>query len=178
MKVYNSINGIFLFIIIFLSWAYLLGKECPCNVEKEPSCVRNEFYGIQLNHFVLFSILGLFFPSYFFTFQGFGILWEVLEFILDKNPILVIKYIGGCLKSAPPDYIHKNNHPSNYTVYKNIEKPLNIIDKFFNIKNSTLHVWHGSPAELVPNFFGFLLGMYINKHILRFLKLKKSKSKK
>lgn len=172
MKLYNNINGIFLFIIIFLIWAYLLGKECPCDIEKETRCIRKEFYGIQLNHFVLYSVLGLFFPSYFFTFQGFGILWEFVEFILDNNPILVIKYIGGCLKRAPPDYVDKNNHPSNYTVYRDIEKPLNIIDKFFNIKNSTLHAWHGSPAELVPNLLGFLLGIYINKYIFYVLKLK------
>lgn len=163
MKFYNTINGIFLFIILFLTWAYLLGKACPCTIEQDTQCIRNEFYGVQLNHFFLYILLGLLFPAFFYTFQGLGIIWEIVEFILDNNPILVINYIGGCLKSAPIEYDHEKNHPSNFIVYRNIKKPLNPIDNFLKIKNSTLHVWHGSPAELVPNLLGFLLGRYINK---------------
>jgi hypothetical protein len=79
---------------------------------------------------------------------------------------LVVKYIGGCLKYPPSNYNHNKNNIANYTVYRNIKKPLNPIDKFFNIKNSTLHGWHGSVAELVPNFFGFLIGIAINKLII------------
>ena len=43
---------------------------------------------------------------------------------------------------------------------------MNPIDKFFNIKNSKIHSWHGSIAEVVPNILGFILGIWINKYII------------
>jgi hypothetical protein len=164
MNFYNNINGVLLFCVLFIFWAYSYGKSCPCN--KNTSCIRVEFYGIQLNHLVLFIALGLLFPSYFFSFQLLGILWEFAEHILDVYPTLVVKYIGGCLKYPPSNYNHSKNNITNYTVYRNIKKLLNPIDKFFNIKNSTLHGWHGSVAELVPNFFGFIIGMALNNLLI------------
>jgi hypothetical protein len=165
MKLYNSKNGIFLFSILFLYWVYSYGKSCPCSINT--TCIRKEFYGVQLNHFLLFVILGLIFPSYFYTFQCIGILWEIAEHILDVYPILVTNYLGGCLKYPPITYNEKNNPHYNYIVYRGIEKPLNPIDEFFNVKNSTLHGWHGSVAELIPNFFGFIIGHYINTKLFR-----------
>ena len=165
MKLYNHNNGVIIFCLIFLFWAYSYGKDCPCSTNT--TCIRIEFYGVQLNHFILFIILGLLFPSYFYTFQCLGILWEFAEHILDNNPNIVKKYIGGCLKYPPRAYDEKNNPHYNYTVYRGIKKPLNYIDKLFNVKNSTLHGWHGSIAELIPNFFGFLLGQIINKKIIQ-----------
>ena len=113
----------------------------------------------------MFIILGVLFPSYFYTFQALGILWEFAEHLLDVYPIYVIKYIGGCLRYPPSNYNHSKNSLANYTVYRNIKKPLNPIDKFFTIKNSTLHWWDGSVTELVPNLFGFLIGIALN-HLL------------
>ena len=156
MKLYNSYKGLLLFTILFLLWAYTLGKSCPC--DEDTKCTRYEFYGVQLNHFFLFLFLGYFFPSFFFTIQTMGILWELFEYYLDKNPYIVINHIGGCLMSPPKDYNHKDNSILNYVVYKGIKKPLNPIDKFFNIENSTIHAWHGSAAEIVPNILGFLFG--------------------
>ena len=114
---------------------------------------------------------GVLFPSYFYTFQGLGILWEFAEHLLDVYPIYVIKYIGGCLRYPPTNYNHSKNSLANYTVYRNIKKPLNPIDKFFNIKNSTLHRWHSSVAELVLNLFGFLIGIALNHLIIERKKL-------
>ena len=165
MKFYNNKNGVIIFCILFLYWAYSYGKMCPCI--GNTTCIRKEFYGIQINHLFLFIILGILFPSYFYTFQCIGILWEFAEHILDKFPDLAINYTGGCLQYPPPGYSENNNPITNYTVYRGIEKPLNYIDKLFNVKNSTLHGWHGSVAELFPNFFGFLLGYYINRLTLR-----------
>ena len=165
MKFYNNKNGVIIFCVLFLYWAYSYGKMCPCT--GNTTCIRKEFNGIQINHFFLFIILGILFPSYFYTFQCIGILWEFAEHILDKFPILAVKYTGGCLQYPPPGYSENNNPITNYTVYRGIEKPLNYIDKLFNVKNSTLHGWHGSVAELFPNFFGFLLGYYINRLTLR-----------
>ena len=84
MKLYNSYKGLLLFTILFLLWAYTLGKSCPH--DKDTKCTRYEFYGVQLNHFFLFLFLGYFFPSFFFTIQTMGILWELFEYYLDKNP--------------------------------------------------------------------------------------------
>ena len=165
MKFYNDKNGILLFCVLFLVWAYYYGQSCPCS--SNTTCIRKEFYGVQPNHLFLFIILGILFPSYFYSIQIIGILWEFAEYILDKFPILVIKYSGGCLRYPPPDYNESNNPITNYTVYRGIEKPLNYIDKLFNVKNSTLHGWHGSVAELVPNLIGFLIGYAINRFLLR-----------
>ena len=162
MKFYNHSNGIILVCILFLFWAYNLGKNCPCT--RDTSCTRVEFYGVQKSHFILFIIIGILFPSYFYTFQFLGVLWELFENILDNNPSIVTNYIGGCLKYPPSD--DYNNNPENYIVYRGIEKPLNIIDKLFNIKNSTIHVWHGSVAELIPNMLGFIVGYIVNKNII------------
>ena len=160
MKLYNHQTGIIIFCILFLWFAYSYGQSCPCS--KDTNCIRIEFYGVQLNHFTLFITIGLLFPSYFYTFQGLGILWEIAEHILDRYPTIVTQYTGGCLKYPPSDYDDTDNPRSNYVVYRGIEKPLNYIDKIFNIKNSTIHGWHGSIAELIPNLLGFLLGYYIN----------------
>jgi len=165
MKFYNDKNGILLFCVLFLVWAYYYGQSCPCS--SNTTCIRKEFYGVQPNHLFLFIILGILFPSYFYSIQSIGILWEFAEYILDKFPILAIKYSGGCLRYPPSDYNENNNPITNYTVYRGIEKPLNYIDKLFNVKNSTLHGWHGSVAELVPNLIGFLIGYAINRFLLR-----------
>jgi hypothetical protein len=163
MNLYNNKYGILCFCALFIYWAYSYGIDCPCH--KNTTCIRVEFYGVQLNHLILFIILGFLFPSYFYTFQGLGMLWEFAEHILDVYPILVIKYIGGCLRYPPSNYNHNKNSIANYTVYRNITKPLNPIDQFFNVKNSKIHGWHGSVAELVPNFFGFLIGSALNRFI-------------
>ena len=165
MNFYNNKNGIIVFCIFFLLWAYSLGQSCPCS--KNKNCIRKEFYGVQLNHVSLFIVIGMIFPSYFYTFQLLGILWEVFEHILEKYPILVTKYFGGCLSYPPTGYTEKNNPHYSYTVYRGIKKPLNYVDKLFNIKNSKLHGWHGSVAELIPNFFGFLIGYSINKFLIK-----------
>ena len=165
MKFYNHKNGIIVFCILFLLWAFYLGRNCPCS--KNTKCIRKEFYGVQLNHLTLFVILGIFFPSYFFTFQLLGILWELFEHLLETYPVLVTKYIGGCLQYPPPDYNDKNNPPYDYTVYRGIKKPLNYVDRLFKINNSTLHGWHGSVAELIPNLIGFLIGYCLNKYIFK-----------
>lgn len=161
MGFYNNPKGIVLFIVIFLLWAYFLGRSCPCN--ENTTCVRHEFYGIQLNHFVLYICIGFVFPSYFWTFLLLGILWELCEYVLDKHPYWVITYIGGCLKEPPSDY--RENPVHNYIVYKGIQKPLNPIDDFFGIENSTIHGWHGSIAEIIPNIAGFSIGFLLNKLI-------------
>ena len=170
MQLYNNKNGIIVFCIFFLVWAYFLGQSCPCTGNTK--CIRKEFYGVQLNHVSLFIIIGILFPSYFYTFQLLGILWELFEHILEKYPILVTKYFGGCLQYPPAGYSEKNNPHYNYTVYRGINKPRNYVDKLFNIKNSKIHGWHGSVAELIPNLFGFLIGYSINKYIINNKKLR------
>lgn len=163
MKLYDNINGIVLVSLIFILWAINLGKECPCDKETERECIRHEFYGVQFNHLIFFVFLGYVFPSYFYTWMIIGVLWEYLEYLLDKNPLLVVKYIGGCLNNAPSNYVHSKNKLYNYFVFKGIPKYVNPIDKLFNIENSTLHGWHGSVAELIPNYVGFMCGYYLNK---------------
>ena len=47
------------------------------------------------------------------------------------------------------------NTPSNSHVFAHEKKHLNAMDEFFKIKNSTIHGWHGSIAEVFVNMAGF-----------------------
>jgi len=164
MKLYNHWNGIVLFVIGFMIWAYLLGRSCPCNKRlTRIGCLRHEVYGAQMNHLQLFIILGMIFPSYFFTLQGIGVLWELYEYTLDNNEDIVVNYIGGCL-STKPSWLNENVNPiHDHIVYKHQPKYVNPIDRLFNIENSRIHGWHGSVAEVGVNVFGFMIGYLINK---------------
>ena len=161
---YNSNNGFILLGILFILSMSYLAISCPCNDISNSTCVRYEMYGIQLNHFMLFSFIGFCFPSYFYSSQFFGIVWEFLEYIADHNDEFVKKYIGGCLTINPSTSI--NNNPLNHIVFRNEQKFLNPIDKFFGIKNSKIHGWHGSVAEFFINIIGFLFGYTLNKVFL------------
>tara|TARA_B100001093_G_scaffold3139_3_gene3243 strand:- start:13709 stop:14206 length:498 start_codon:yes stop_codon:yes gene_type:complete len=159
---YNSTQGVILvsmlFTIAMLDWAL----SCPC--DKESYCVRHEFYGVQYNHLYLFVFLGFCFPSYFITWQILGALFELLEYWLDNNNEFVIKHLGGCLMKKP--FNSPKNPKYNFIVYKNQQKYLNPIDRFFKINNSKIHSWHGSVAEILPNIIGFAIGYYLNKSLL------------
>ena len=130
MKFYNNKNGIILIICIFLIESAILGINCPCDgtIPKDRLCTRYEFYGVQLNHFVFFMILGLCFPSYFYTWMIIGVLFELLEHLLDRYPEIVIKYIGGCLSEAPLNFDQNKNKITKYYVFKGVPKYLNPID--------------------------------------------------
>ena len=89
---------------------------------------------------------------------------------LDKQ---FLKWLGGCLQIAG-----KRKSYSDYgigqTIYKNTNKKYNIIDRLFNIKNSKIHGWHHSIAEVFVNIAGFMVGKYfydkkINAFYLIFL---------
>lgn len=164
MILYNHPNGILFICILFILSMYYYGKGCLCK-DIDTKCTRKEFYGVQLNHFVFFIILGFLFPSYFYIIQLLGILFELFEYYLDNNNDFVIKYINGCLMKKPLNV--KNNHVYNYKVYRNIPKYLNPIDKFFGIKNSTIHGWHGSIAEIIVNIISFGIGYFLNKMIIK-----------
>ena len=168
VKLYNHHNGIILFCLLFTLWAYNLGQKCPCDtttsIPSSTLCYRYEIFGVQPNHFILFILLGMVFPSYFITFTILGAAFEYAEHLLDRNPEFVKKYIGGCLSERPKDW--PQNTPSNSYVFANEKKHLHIVDEFFKIKNSTIHGWHGSIAEIFVNIAGFIVGMLINHFLL------------
>jgi hypothetical protein len=156
-KIFDNIYLLGIFCITFILWSFSLKDACSCS-NKYNNCYRSEFFGVQLNHFVLFVFIGFFFPSYFFTFLFLGIAWEVYDYYLHFNTDFVFNYMGGCLGEK----LDNNPNPIyNYKVYRNIPKYMNPIDKFFGIKNSTIHGWHHSVAEIVPNILGFLLGRFL-----------------
>ena len=130
---------------------------CPCNKDDKylsNICVRYEIFGAQLNHLTTYILLGYFFPKNFIILQTIGILWELIEIYLDYNEEFA-KHFGGCLK------ITKNNNKN--IVGKNHNKYINPIDKLFGIKNSKIHTWHGSIAEIIVNLVGFAIGYYLYK---------------
>lgn len=148
--------------LIFILWFFSFSKACPCNIKtNKKQCYRFEVFGVQLNHFYFFFILGYFFYEYFFLIQLFGIIWELFEYYIDKNPRLLNTF-GGCLDRKPT----KETWHTKHLIYAGKEKHYNPIDKLFKIKNSTRHGWHHSVAEVVANIIGFGLGAYYkNIHI-------------
>ena len=50
-----------------------------------------------------------------------------------------------------------------YIISKNHNKYVNPLDRLFGIKNSKIHGWHGSVAEIVVNIIGFKIGSYLSK---------------
>lgn len=159
MFINKNIELIIIYIIIGV-FLYLNKYRCPCNTsddKKSILCYRYEIYGVQLNHILLYMFLGFFYSEYFISLQFIGILWELFEIYLDKNEDIAFNF-GGCLK------IDKYNIRN--LVGKGELKYLNPIDKYFNIKNSKIHTWHGSIAEIFANIFGFIIG-YILYRIIK-----------
>lgn len=164
MKLYNTLLGVILVIFFFnILMLFYAKKYCNCKTTSS-FCVRHEILGIQYNHLYFYIFLGFFFPSYFVTFQVVGILWELIEIYLDHNDVFTTKYLGGCLSKKPTNIKHQNI--LNYKVYKNSNKYMNPIDRLFNIKNSQIHFWHGSIAEIIANIIGFYIGLLLNRSVL------------
>jgi hypothetical protein len=158
---------ILLFPIIFGLWIISIAKACPCPAKKnKQQCYRAELYGVQFNHIYLFIFLGYFFTNYFYTIQFFGIIWEVFEYWIDNNK-WSWKHFGGCLDKKPK----QNNWHSRLIVYSGKEKSYNPIDKIFGIKNSKVHGWHHSIAEIVANILGFIIGAILHFYNINILYL-------
>ena len=128
-------------------------KNCPCDVPSEKLkdvCYRYEVFGIQTSHIYVYMLLGYLFPEYVIPVHVVGALWEIFEMYLDHNEDFAKQFFGGCLKED------KKN--SKYIVGKGEDKYMNPIDKLFGIKNSKIHGWHGSVAEIIANIIGFEIG--------------------
>ena len=152
----NKLN-ILLFIILYL---YLNIILCPCDNINKGYCYRYEYKGVLISKCVTFLILGFFFSQYYLIIFGVFILWELFEMYLDKNEDIVFKY-GGCLD--------KDIYNKEYIVGYGEEKYLNPIDKYFNIKNSKKHIWHGSLAEIFYSTIFFIIGYLIKLLLTKYL---------
>ena len=163
IDLYNNINGVILVCICFVIVMYHRGKY-QCGYKNTTNCYRREILGVQYVHISFFIFLGISFPSFFWTFQTLGLLFELFEMVLEKNEKWTIHNLGGRLSERPKNI---KNSIYNFKVYKGMDKYVNPIDKFFNIKNSKLHFWHGSIAEVVTNIISFIVGIKINKYIIK-----------
>lgn len=165
IKLYDTNYGFVLLGVLFLLSMVILAISCPCDNLSKTKCLRYETYGVQLNHFAFFTLIGALFPSYFYTSLILGVLWEYLEYLADINDDFVEKHVGGCLMMNPNE--KPNNNPAKHIVYRGEKKYLNPIDRFFGIKNSKIHGWHGSIAEIFVNIAGFGFGYMLNRGITR-----------
>ena len=160
----KNIQLLFL-IAIFIFWFLLFKNNCPCPPSKKNAgCYRFEIFGVQFNHIYTFLALGYFFPEYFYAIQILGVIWELIEYYIHKYETPKLrKKIGGCFGNVSQET--KNTFPHNLgdLVAGNSKKKLNPIDKFFNIKNSSLHGWHHSVAEIIVNIISFIIGSYLKK---------------
>lgn len=140
---------------LFFVWAWMHGKACPCDRSGEYECVRDEVWGVQLNHFVIFMVLGMMFPDRFWPFMFIGLIWELWELYITQYPEFVYRF-GGCLTHRGA----ASNKPGR--VYAGERKYHNPIDEALGLEHPQWHTWHGSAAELVPNVLGFLFGTTIS----------------
>ena len=155
-------------IILFIAWFFTYGPSCPCGKRKKhkiKGCYRFEIMGVQTNHLYFFIFLGYFFPEYFFTIQGLGVLWELFEMYLDHNERFASRF-GGCLSER--DITIGNSWYNDRLVVAGEKKYLNPIDRLFGIKNSTVHSWHGSVAELFVNLIGFAIGAFFSRRFTKY----------
>lgn len=159
MKLYNHANGVLLVCFLFVIVMYTRGKyQCACD-KKTKNCFRREVFGVQYIHLLFYIVLGLAFPSYFWTFQTLGLFFEVLERLLEKNETWTMTHLGGCLSEAPT----VKNSIYDFKVYRGMQKYMNPVDRLFHIENSKIHFWHGSVAEVLSNVVGFGIGMGLAK---------------
>ena len=164
MKLYDTYQGLIVFSLVFMLFIVETMYSCSCKDPSKTRCVRHEFYGVQLNHFGLFLFLGFVFPSYFYTLQILGVLFEIAEGILDHHDDFVVNYVGGCLMKRPTN--QPESSLANTVVFKNEEKYLKPIDRWVGIQNSKIHAWHGSAGEVVMNFLGFVAGYGLNRVLI------------
>jgi hypothetical protein len=147
-------------ILLFMIWFFAQANKCSCKT-KNRGCSRTEFYGFQYGHLFFYTLLGAMYPKQFWFWMTLGVLWEIFEYWLSMRPELVHE-LGGCLSESneeTPVWFRR--------VYAGKPKYENFIDEFFGIKNSVVHKWHYSIGENVTNAVGFVIGMYINKNILK-----------
>ena len=146
-------------VAFFIIWHYLHGLECPCDTETPNNCIRYEVFGVQPNHFLLFTLLGMFFPEKFWFYTIVGILWEVYEYFLQRNPRYIREVLGGCLTPQP-------ENPRPHVVYGGVPKYINPLDRWLGIPVDTDNTWHPSAAEAVLNVLGLLTGIFLRRLVI------------
>ena len=136
-------------IIAFITYYALIGSRCPCpNVQASDDvqidCHRGEA-NAALSHFVFYVGLGYAFPTWFWFWQGLGVLWEIVELYVHRNQWL-LSYTGGCVHS---DMIGKQEG--------------NHLDRLIGIHPPDNHVWHPSVSDIAYNLIGFGVGVLASK---------------
>jgi hypothetical protein len=144
---------------LFILWVFIHGMACPRN-NKNPCCVRTEFYGFSYSHLLFFILLGYLYPNDMVKYLTLAFLFELVEYWLTKNPNIVEK-LGGYLSTAK----HQESPLWFRKVYGNEKKYENFIDRSLGIESPTDHTWHFSLGENVTNVLGFLIGQYISKNL-------------
>ena len=81
LNLYNNHNGIILVGILFLLAMYYLGKKCSCTDINKTTCIRKEFYGVQLSHLYFFIILGFYFHLIFLQYNYMELYLKLLNII-------------------------------------------------------------------------------------------------
>ena len=152
--------GVVVFCVAFAGWAIWYGGHCGCP-EPGALCYRREFYGVQLNHLALFGALGFIFPDSLATLMCLGAAVELLEWWADRHEGLVTRVIGGCLSRRPAGWVDTPPHDAH--VFAGEEKALSPIDKLLGVRNSRVHAWHGSGAEVIANGVGLVVGRSLRR---------------
>ena len=156
----NTTHKLYFVLLLFVGWVVTHGKRCPCD-RPTTYCHRFEIYGIHVSHLFFFMFLGYSFPTHFYTLQIAGIVWELIEYALERNEWFVTTFLGGCLSESRPSIPF-----SKYLVVANEKKYVNPLDaavnRWLHVENSTLHVWHFQVSVLFVNLLGFAIGKWIH----------------
>ena len=136
-------------VIAFTTYYALIGSRCPCpntqaSDDAQLDCHRGEA-NAALSHFAFYMGLGYAFPTWFWFWQGLGVLWELAELLVHRNQRL-LSYTGGCVHT---DMTGKQEG--------------NSLDSLFGINPPHNHVWHPSASDVAYNLIGFGMGVLASK---------------
>ena len=132
---------IFIVCLILISFPIIYGKyRCDHPEFKDPFQTKlniGDLDGWSVIHILEFTLLGYLFPTKFILLMVLGIIWESFEFYYSFHKPTFLKGFGHCITSDTQNKENKNN-------------PI---------------WWYGKVSDVVCNFIGIILGMYIRNNL-------------
>jgi hypothetical protein len=122
-------------------------------------CREFEWNGFSISHLLMFCCLGFLYPDKFIIIQIFGIIFEILEYILSSMiinnnslGIKILNIIGG------RHYYSQNENNTSYNK-KNKKSPTHLWFDYWIQPPSELHWWHAKISDVFMNIIGNIIGI-------------------
>jgi hypothetical protein len=163
-------------VILFLAYSQMChvkpNAEPLSLEEKRKKCKEIQFYGFSVSHFAVFAVIGFIFPEKFWLVQSFGILFELVEFILSyyaKNRVYCLRR-----KVLPESVVNMFGNQNNCMMTNMVWNMLDVIGgrhyypsgesnyhspiDYWIQEPSESHWWHAKITDVIMNLAGFAFG--------------------